>query len=45
MTMLDPGHVKMIMPDGSFTTVELSEQGVMAYQASAAPKSLMALNR
>ncbi len=31
MTMIDDTHVKMVTADGSFTTVELSEQGVMAY--------------
>lgn len=31
MTFVDDNHVKMITPDGSFQTVELSNQGVMAY--------------
>lgn len=34
MTMLDPNHVKIITPDGSFQTVELSDQGVLAYTNS-----------
>ncbi len=45
MTMLDSNHVKMIMPDGSFSTVELSEQGVMAYQSSVTSQVYMAQNR
>lgn len=31
MTLLDSSHVKLIMPDGTFTEVELSEQGMQAY--------------
>lgn len=31
MTFVDQNQVKMIMPDGDFKLVELSEQGVMAY--------------
>ncbi len=33
MTMIDDTHVKMISTDGSFRTVELSEQGLMAYSS------------
>lgn len=33
MTFLDDSHVKMITPTGDYTTVELSEHGVMAYQS------------
>lgn len=33
MTFIDDSHVKMLTPDGDFTPVELSAQGVMAYQA------------
>lgn len=32
MTFVDDTHVKMLTPSGDFTTVELSQQGVMAYQ-------------
>ncbi len=35
MTFVDDTHVKMITPQGDFRTVELSDQGVMAYQAMA----------
>lgn len=35
MTFIDDSHVKMIKPDGDFTIVELSEQGVMAYASEA----------
>lgn len=31
MTMIDSSHVKMITPDGTFSEVELSEQGLQAY--------------
>lgn len=31
-TYVDDTHVKMVTPDGSFKTVELSTQGVWAYQ-------------
>lgn len=34
MTFIDESHVKMITPNGDFSTVELSEQGVMAYAAN-----------
>lgn len=33
MTMIDDSHVRMIQPDGTFRTVELSEQGLMAYSS------------
>ncbi len=32
MTMVDPGHVKMITPDGSMEEISLDEQGLMAYK-------------
>lgn len=32
MTFVDDTHVKMITPEGDFRLVELSDQGVMAYQ-------------
>lgn len=35
MTFIDDSHVKMIAPDGGSVTVELSEQGVMAYEQCA----------
>lgn len=35
MTFVDDNHVKMITPDGTFRTVELSNEGVMAYTADA----------
>lgn len=35
MTFIDENYVKMITPEGDFTIVELSEQGVMAYRAMA----------
>lgn len=35
MTMIDKSHVKMIDKDGMMQMVELSQQGVMAYAASA----------
>ena len=31
MTFIDDSHVKMVKPDGDYTVVELSQQGVMAY--------------
>lgn len=31
MSFIDDSHVRMITPDGKFTTVETSERGVMAY--------------
>ena len=37
MTMIDSSHVKMITPDGSFQTVELSQEGLMAYSALTHP--------
>ena len=35
MTFVDDTHVRMIAPGGGFTTVELSQNGVMAYQQAA----------
>lgn len=32
MTMIDDNHVKMLTPAGDFQTVELSENGLMAYR-------------
>ncbi|MBR5436322.1 MAG: DUF3332 domain-containing protein [Muribaculaceae bacterium] len=40
MTFIDDSHVKMITPNGSFTTVETSQQGVLAYSEIAATKLL-----
>ena len=34
MTMVDPSHVKMITPEGDFKLVELSAEGLQAYQAT-----------
>lgn len=34
MTFVDDNHVKMIKPDGDFQLVELSQQGVMAYESA-----------
>ncbi|MBP3298858.1 MAG: DUF3332 domain-containing protein [Muribaculaceae bacterium] len=31
MSFIDDNHVRMITPEGDFTTVELSERGVLAY--------------
>lgn len=33
MTMLDPGHVKMITPSGEFKEIELNEQGLLGYKS------------
>lgn len=35
MTFVDDNHVKMITPEGDFRQVELSEEGVLAYQQMA----------
>ena len=35
MTFIDENHVKMITPEGDFRLVELSKQGILAYQALA----------
>lgn len=40
MTFIDDTHVKMITPSGDFRTVELSEQGVLAYNQIALQNSL-----
>lgn len=42
MTMLDKNHVKMAAPGGEMQVVELSQQGVLAYQLEAAEKSPVA---
>ena len=44
MTFVDDTHVKMVMPQGDFRLVELSEQGVMAY-AHDAGMLPMAMNK
>lgn len=47
MTMIDDTHVDMLMPDGSFQRVELSDAGMMAYRqavSSAAADRLYAAN-
>ena len=35
MTFVDDTHVNMINADGSYTPVELSQEGLMAYRESA----------
>lgn len=35
MTLVDDTHVKMVKPDGDFMLVELSDQGLMAYNSVA----------
>lgn len=42
MTFVDEDHVKMITPSGDFREVELSTQGVMAYQEMAGQGLYMA---
>ena len=42
MTFVDDSHVRMICPDGAFRNIELSENGVMAYNAICQPIQLMA---
>jgi len=42
MSFIDDSHVRMITPDGSFTTVETSAQGVLAY-SEIAGNGMMAL--
>lgn len=37
MTMIDPSHVKLITPDGSFKSFELSSEGLQAYSEIVAP--------
>lgn len=37
MEFVDDSHVRMITPDGSFSEVELSQDGVFAYQQLAVP--------
>lgn len=42
MTMVDDNHVKMITPGGEMRMVELTENDVMAYAASACPRMMAA---
>lgn len=42
MTMVDDSHVKMITPDGSFRSVELSDDGLMSYSSEITKARLMA---
>lgn len=44
MTMLDPSHVKMIMPDGSFQKFSTTEEGVMAYSEEISNFNTIGLN-
>ena len=43
MTFVDDTHVNMLTPTGDFTTVELNEHGVMAYQQMAASAACYAM--
>lgn len=43
MTFIDESHVSVPLPDGGWQTVELSEAGVMAYRAAAAPSMMAGL--
>ena len=45
MTFVDDSHVRMICPDVAFRNIELSENGVMAYNAICQPMQLMACTR
>ena len=40
MEFVDDTHVRMISPDGTFTPVELNQEGVFAYQQLATPATL-----
>ena len=40
MTFVDDNHVSMPIPGGSWQTVELSEEGVLAYRATTTPLML-----
>lgn len=42
MTFVDDNHVKMISPDGSFTEVELSNEGLLAYYTQAGAYKFLA---
>ena len=42
MTFIDDTHVNMITPDGSMREIEVSENGLMAYQSIVANASLLA---
>ncbi len=42
MTFVDDTHVKMLTPDGSMQMVELSQDGVYAYQQMAVANTFMA---
>lgn len=42
MTFVDDTHVKMLTPDGSMQLVELSQEGVYAYQQQAVANAFMA---
>lgn len=42
MTFVDDNHVKMITPSGDFQTVELSQQGVMAYSQTVGQPAMAA---
>ena len=40
MEFVDDTHVRMISPDGTFTPVELNQEGAFAYQQLATPATL-----
>lgn len=42
MTFVDPEHVKVPLADGSYTTIPLTESGLLAYRAAATPSPLFA---
>ena len=42
MTFVDDTHVNMILPDGSYELVELSNNGLMAYRQAAGAAALAA---
>ena len=43
MTFIDDTHVDMLTPDGSYTTIELSAQGLMAYQSICGSSTMLAI--
>lgn len=42
MTMVDDSHVKMITPQGDFRMVDLTQEGIQAYQAICTPAMVAA---
>ena len=43
MTFVDDNHVRMLTPDGTFTNIELSTQGILAYSDIVAADASFAL--